>query len=56
MMIAIRCREFWKRERAAGLWECEPGASRWEFFLRGEFVHVPPSRVPVERANRKDEQ
>ena len=32
-----------------GTWECEPGASRWEFLDRGEFIHVLSGRMTVER-------
>ena len=30
-----------------GAWECEPGASRWEFLERGEFIHVLSGRMTV---------
>ena len=30
-----------------GTWECEPGASRWEFLERGEFIHVLSGRMTV---------
>lgn len=30
-----------------GTWECEPGASRWEFLDRGEFIHVLSGRMTV---------
>ena len=30
-----------------GTWECEPGASRWEFLDRGEFIHVISGRMTV---------
>jgi uncharacterized protein len=33
----------------SGTWECEPGASRWEFLQRGEFIHVLKGRMTVER-------
>ena len=32
-----------------GTWECEPGASRWEFLERGEFIHVLSGRMTVEQ-------
>jgi uncharacterized protein len=32
-----------------GTWECEPGASRWEFLERGEFIHVLSGRMTVQR-------
>ena len=32
-----------------GTWECEPGASRWEFLDRGEFIHVVSGRMTVTR-------
>lgn len=31
-----------------GTWECEPGASRWEFLDRGEFIHVVSGRMTVQ--------
>jgi uncharacterized cupin superfamily protein len=31
-----------------GTWECEPGASRWEFLERGEFIHVLSGRMTVQ--------
>ena len=33
----------------SGTWECEPGASRWEFTGRGEFIHVLSGRMTVQR-------
>ena len=32
-----------------GTWECEPGASRWEFLARGEFIHVLSGSMTVEK-------
>jgi uncharacterized cupin superfamily protein len=32
-----------------GMWECEPGSSRWEFLDRGEFIHVLSGRMTVQR-------
>jgi uncharacterized cupin superfamily protein len=32
-----------------GIWECEPGASRWEFHDRGEFIHVLSGRMTVQQ-------
>ncbi|MFM8721892.1 MAG: cupin domain-containing protein [Acidimicrobiaceae bacterium] len=31
----------------AGTWECEPGASRWEFTTRGEVIYVWSGRMTV---------
>jgi uncharacterized cupin superfamily protein len=31
----------------AGVWECEPGASRWEFLARGELITVLSGRMTV---------
>ena len=31
-----------------GTWECAPGASRWEFTDRGEFIHVLSGRMTVQ--------
>ena len=33
----------------SGTWECEPGASRWEFTNRGEIIHVLSGRMTVAR-------
>ena len=33
----------------SGTWECEPGASRWEFTTRGEIIHVLSGRMTVAR-------
>jgi uncharacterized cupin superfamily protein len=33
----------------SGTWECEPGASRWEFTGRGEVIHVLSGRMTVQR-------
>ncbi len=32
----------------SGVWECEPGASRWEFDARGELVTVLSGRMTVQ--------
>ena len=31
----------------AGTWECEPGASRWEFTTRGEVIYVIKGSMTV---------
>ena len=31
----------------SGTWECEPGASRWEFTTRGEVIYVLSGRMTV---------
>jgi uncharacterized protein len=33
----------------SGTWECEPGASRWEFLSRGEVIYVLAGRMTVQR-------
>lgn len=33
----------------SGTWECEPGASRWEFLERGEVVHIISGSMTVQR-------
>ena len=33
----------------SGVWECEPGTSRWEFLDRGEIIHVISGRMTVTR-------
>ncbi|TCB97255.1 DUF861 domain-containing protein [Micromonospora zingiberis] len=32
----------------SGIWECEPGSSRWEFLTRGEIIHVVSGRMTVQ--------
>lgn len=32
----------------AGVWECEPGSSRWEFDTRGELITVLSGRMTVQ--------
>jgi uncharacterized cupin superfamily protein len=34
---------------ASGVWECEPGLSRWTFTDRGEFIHVVAGQMTVTR-------
>ena len=39
--ILTRAQVFLDNETVtAGTWECEPGASRWEFTTRGEVIYV----------------
>jgi uncharacterized protein len=33
----------------SGTWECEPGASRWEFLKRAEVIYVLSGRMTVAR-------
>jgi uncharacterized cupin superfamily protein len=33
----------------SGTWECEPGASRWEFKTRGEVIHVLSGSMTVQQ-------
>jgi len=33
----------------SGVWESEPGTSRWEFLTRGEIVHILAGRMRVQR-------
>jgi uncharacterized cupin superfamily protein len=40
------------RRVLCGMWECEPGLSRWEFLERGEFIHVLSGRMTVTRDGR----
>lgn len=50
--ITTRSRVLFTSEDGAvlcGTWECEPGASRWEFLTRGEFIHVLSGRMTVQR-------
>lgn len=50
--ITVRGHAFYKDEErniTSGTWECEPGASRWEFETRGEIIHVLSGRMTVQR-------
>ncbi|MDI5938324.1 MULTISPECIES: cupin domain-containing protein [unclassified Micromonospora] len=33
----------------SGVWESDPGTSRWEFLTRGEIIHVVSGRMTVHR-------
>lgn len=33
----------------SGIWESDPGRSRWEFLTRGEIVHILAGRMTVQR-------
>lgn len=35
------------RQLVSGVWESEPGRSRWEFLTRGEIIHVVSGRMTV---------
>ncbi|SDT33326.1 cupin domain-containing protein [Actinoplanes derwentensis] len=35
------------RRVVSGVWESEPGTSRWEFLTRGEIIHVVAGRMTV---------
>ena len=35
------------RRLISGIWECEPGRSRWEFDTRGEIIHVVSGTMTV---------
>ena len=43
--------EFTDKERTiiSGVWESDPGTSRWEFLTRGEIVHILDGRMTVQR-------
>ena len=48
--IAVRSRvDFATEDRrvVSGIWESEPGTSRWEFLTRGEIIHVIAGRMVV---------
>lgn len=48
--ILVRSKVQFKTEDAkviSGIWECEPGASRWEFVTRGELIHVVSGSMTV---------
>lgn len=50
--ILVRSRvEFANDERTiiSGVWESDPGASRWEFLARGEIVHILSGVMTVQR-------
>src|SRR6188768_66385 len=50
MLVRSRV-DFTNDERTviSGIWECEPGESRWEFTTRGEIIHVVAGRMTVVR-------
>jgi uncharacterized cupin superfamily protein len=37
------------RSIISGVWESDPGTSRWEFLTRGEIVHILAGRMTVQR-------
>lgn len=43
--------EFTDKDRTiiSGIWESDPGISRWEFLTRGEIVHILEGRMSVQR-------
>ncbi|OMQ15943.1 transcriptional regulator [Modestobacter sp. VKM Ac-2676] len=43
------------RRVVSGIWECEPGASRWEFLTRGEVVHVVAGAMTVQEDGAEPE-
>jgi uncharacterized cupin superfamily protein len=48
--ILVRSRaDFFSEDRkvVAGVWESDPGESRWEFLERGELIHVVAGRMTV---------
>lgn len=46
--ILTRAKVFLDIEKiTSGTWECEPGASRWEFTTRGEVIYVLKGRMTV---------
>lgn len=48
--ITTRAKVFFDIEQiTAGTWECEPGASRWEFMTRGEIIYVLSGSMTVQR-------
>jgi uncharacterized protein len=50
--ILVRSRvEFTNEDRTviSGIWESDPGTSRWEFLTRGEIIHVLSGRMTVTR-------
>ena len=38
-----------ERDVISGVWESDPGTSRWEFLTRGEIIHVVAGRMTVRR-------
>ncbi|MFJ6654375.1 cupin domain-containing protein [Microbacterium sp. NPDC091313] len=38
-----------ERTIISGVWESDPGTSRWEFLTRGEIVHILSGRMSVQR-------
>lgn len=57
--VAVRSRvDFTNAERSviSGIWECEPGVSRWEFETRGEIIHVLSGAMTVTEDGAEPEQ
>ena len=47
--ILTRAKVFLDIEKiTSGTWECEPGASRWEFLTRGEIIYVLKGHMTVQ--------
>jgi uncharacterized cupin superfamily protein len=47
--ILTRAKVFLDIEKiTSGTWECDPGASRWEFTTRGEVIYVLKGRMTVQ--------
>jgi uncharacterized cupin superfamily protein len=44
------------RRVVSGIWECEPGASRWEFDTRGEIIHVVAGAMTIQEDGHEPEQ
>ncbi|MCU1527013.1 MAG: transcriptional regulator [Frondihabitans sp.] len=57
--IPVRSRvDFATEDRSivSGIWESEPGVSRWEFITRGELIHVVSGRMTVQRDGDEPEE
>ena len=44
------------RNVVSGIWECEPGASRWEFLTRAEIIHVVAGAMTVQEDGAEPEE
>jgi uncharacterized cupin superfamily protein len=57
--VRVRSRvDYATEDRAvvSGIWECEPGASRWEFITRAEIIHVVAGAMTVQEDGGEPEE
>lgn len=57
--IPVRSKVHFKNDEStviSGVWESEPGVSRWEFLNRGEIIHVLSGAMTVQEDGGEPEQ